>query len=161
FMNRVWQAYFGTGLVETPEDFGLQSSPPSHPELLDWLACEFMDRGWSIKSMHRLIVNSATYRQSSRVEPELYAKDPLNRLLARRPPFRGEWELIGVIALAARGLLNPKLGGLSMFSPAPAFLFQPPASYGPFTWVEETGPVRYRRALYTFRRRSTPYPALI
>lgn len=85
FVNRLWQAYFGTGLVETSEDFGRQAAAPSHPELLDWLACEFMDNGWSVKKLHRLIVSSATYQQSSRVTPELLARDPYNRLLARGP----------------------------------------------------------------------------
>jgi hypothetical protein len=160
FVNRVWQAYFGTGLVVTSEDFGTQSDKPSHPELLDWLACEFMERGWSIKNLHRLIVNSATYRQASRLTPELLERDPCNRLLARGPRLRVEGEVVRDIALAASGLLNPRLGGPSIFSPAPGFLFLPPASYGPFVWNEATGPDRYRRALYTFRRRSTPYPAL-
>jgi hypothetical protein len=167
-VNRLWQAYFGIGLVSTPEDFGMQSEPPSHPELLDWLACEFMDpttqsgagSAWSLKHIHRLIVTSAAYRQSSKVTPELYAKDPYNRLLARGPRFRVEAEIVRDIALSASGLLNPKLGGPSIFSPAPEFLFQPPASYAPFPWKEVTGPDRYRRALYTFRRRSTPYPVL-
>ncbi len=159
-VNRVWQAYFGTGIVDTPEDFGLQSAGPSHPELLDWLACELMDRGWSLKALHRLIVTSAAYRQSSRVTPELHARDPHNRLIARGPRLRVEGEVVRDIALASSGLLNPRIGGPGIFSPAPAFLFQPPASYGPFEWREETGPDRYRRALYTFRRRSTPYPAL-
>ncbi len=110
--------------------------------------------------MHRLIVTSATYRQSSRVTPELLAKDPDNRLLARGPRFRVDGEIVRDIALAASGLLNPKVGGPSVFAPAPLFLFQPPASYGPFDWTEAKGEDRYRRALYTFRRRSTPYPAL-
>jgi mono/diheme cytochrome c family protein len=161
FVNRMWQHYFGTGLVSTPEDFGLQSEKPSHPELLDWLAVEFMDSGWSIKHMHRLIVHSATYRQSSHVTPELLEKDPLNRLIARAPRLRVEGEIVRDIALSASGLLNPKIGGPSIFSPAPAFLFMPPASYGPFNWIQATGTDRYRRALYTFRRRSTPYPILL
>ncbi|HTH47009.1 MAG TPA: PSD1 and planctomycete cytochrome C domain-containing protein [Candidatus Limnocylindria bacterium] len=160
FVNRLWQAYFGTGILETPEDFGLQSPAPSHPELLDWLACEFMDRGWSIKAMHRLIVTSAAYRQSSHVTPELYAKDRYNRLLARGPRFRVEGELVRDAALAASGLLNPVLGGPSVQPPAPAFLFLPPASYGPKTWEEAKGADRYRRGLYTFRYRSVPYPFL-
>ena len=180
-VNRLWQAYFGIGLVSTSEDFGMQSEAPSHPELLDWLACEFMAPTvqpnksalgregagsqcavvpWSLKHIHRLIVTSATYRQSSVVSPGLYAKDPYNRLLARGPRFRVEAEIVRDIALSASGLLNPKLGGPSIFSPAPAFLFQPPASYAPFPWKEEIGSDRYRRALYTFRRRSTPYPVL-
>jgi hypothetical protein len=164
FVNRVWQAYFGTGLVSTPEEFGTQGEKPSHPELLDWLACEFMEPtqgpAWSIKHLHRLIVTSATYRQSSKVTPELLAKDPQNRLLARGPRFRVDGEIVRDIALSASGLLNPKLGGPSIYSPAPAFLFQRPVSYGPFEWIEAKGEDRYRRALYTFRRRSTPYPAL-
>src|SRR5205814_5963747 len=132
----------------------------SHPELLDWLACEFRDESWSIKGLHRLIVNSAVYKQSSRITPELYEKDPYNRLLARGARLRVEGEVVRDVALAASGLLNPKVGGPSVFAPAPAFLFVPPASYGPFTWTEATGADRYRRGLYTFRRRSTPYPAL-
>jgi mono/diheme cytochrome c family protein len=159
-VNRVWQVYFGTGLVASSEDLGTQSEPPSHPELLDWLAVEFMDRGWSLKELHRWIVTSSTYRQSSRVTPELLARDPYNRLLARGPRFRVDAELVRDIALAASGLLNPKLGGPSIFSPAPAFLFERPASYGPKVWHEATGPDRYRRALYTFRYRSVPYPML-
>jgi mono/diheme cytochrome c family protein len=158
FVNRVWQEYFGTGIVSTPEDFGLRSDPPSHPELLEWLAVEFMDSGWSIKHLHRLIVNSATYRQSSKVTPEMYTRDQFNRLLARGPRLRVDGEIVRDISLEASGLLNPKVGGPSLFSPAPAFLFQPPASYGPFNWIEVQGNDRYRRALYTFRRRSTPYP---
>ncbi len=159
-VNRVWQAYFGTGLVSTSEDFGTQAEPPSHPELLDWLAVEFMENGWSLKHLHRLITSSATYRQSSRVTPELYERDQFNRLLARFPRQRVEGEIVRDIALAASSLLNDKLSGPAIFSPSPAFLYQPPASYGPFTWTEETGAERYRRGLYTFRRRSTPYPML-
>jgi hypothetical protein len=158
FVNRVWQSYFGTGIVSTPEDFGMRSESPSHPELLDWLAVEFMEHGWSIKDLHRLIVNSATYRQSSKVTPALYERDPYNRLLARAPRLRVEGEIVRDIALSASGLLNEKVGGPSLFAPAPAFLFMPPASYGPFNWIEVKGTDRYRRALYTFRRRSTPYP---
>src|SRR5207302_7049895 len=108
FVNRVWQTYFGQGLVTTPEDFGTRCEAPSHPELLDWLACEFMDSGWSVKSLHRLIVKSASYRQASRVPPGLLAKDPYNRLLARGPRFRVEAEIVEDIALSAGGLLNLK-----------------------------------------------------
>lgn len=156
-VNRVWQAYFGRGIVSTSEDLGSQSEAPSHPELLDWLAVEFMERGWSMKNLHRLIVSSATYRQSSKVTPELMARDPLNRLLARAPRIRVEAEIVRDIALEASGLLDPKIGGPSAFPPAPAFLFQPPTSYGPKVWKEGE---RYRRALYTFRYRSVPYPPL-
>ncbi|MFN0170619.1 MAG: DUF1549 and DUF1553 domain-containing protein, partial [Bryobacteraceae bacterium] len=159
-INRVWQQYFGTGLVATSEDLGFQCEPPSHPELLDWLAVEFMDRGWSLKALHRAIVTSAAYRQSSKVTPELYSRDPFNRLLARGPRIRVEAEIVRDIALAASGLLNPKVGGPSVYPPAPDFLFLPPASYGPKNWYEEKGENRYRRALYTFRFRSVPYPML-
>jgi hypothetical protein len=159
-VNRVWQAYFGTGLVATSEDFGSQGERPSHPELLNWLAVEFMDRGWSLKNLHRLIVMSSTYQQSSRVTPELLAKDPANRLLARGPRFRVDAEIVRDIALAASGLLNPEIGGPSVFPPAPDFLFQPPVSYGPKVWEKQGGKELFRRAMYTFSYRSVPYPAL-
>lgn len=159
-VNRIWQTYFGIGLVSTSEDLGKQSEPPSHPELLDRLAVEFMDRGWSLKAMHRLIVTSATYHQSSRVTPDLYTRDPYNRLLARGPRFRVEAEIVRDIALAASGLLNPKIGGPSVYPPAPEFLFVPPASFDPKIWNEAKGEDRYRRAIYTFRYRSVPYPML-
>ncbi|TAL01653.1 MAG: DUF1553 domain-containing protein, partial [Verrucomicrobia bacterium] len=186
FVNRVWQCYFGTGLLESSEDFGTRAGLPSHPELLDWLACEFMSPGssgresalteesevemsrltsaatkpWSIKHLHQLIVLSSTYRQSSHVTPELYERDPYNRLLARGPRFRVEGEIVRDIALASSGLLNPELGGKSVFPPAPEFLFQPPVSYGPKDWPVSTGEDRYRRSLYIFRFRSVPYPLL-
>lgn len=172
FVNRLWQASFGVGLEETPEDFGLRAPDPSHPQLLDWLAVEFMEPAvlapgetslappWDIKHIQRLIVNSATYRQSSHVTPELYQRDPYNRLLARGPRFRVDAEIVRDIALSASGLLNDKMGGPSVTPPAPAFIFQPPASYGPKVWNEATGPDRYRRAIYTFRFRSVPYPVL-
>jgi len=159
-VNRIWQAYFGVGLVATAEDFGKQSEAPSHRELLDWLAVELMEQKWSLKHIHRLIVGSATYRQSSKVTPDLLARDPNNRLLARGPRFRVEGEIVRDIALAASGLLNPKIGGPSVFPPSPEFLYMPPASYGPKIWPEDKGPNRYRRALYTFRFRSVPYPML-
>ncbi len=159
-VNRVWQAYFGTGLIATSEDLGVQSAPPTHPELFDWLAVEFMDNGWSQKHLLRLIVTSATYRQSSAVTPERLGKDPANRLLSRGPRFRVEGEVVRDIALAASGLLETRLGGPPAYPPAPDFLFKPPASYGPKTWTEDKGPERYRRALYTFRFRSVPYPVL-
>lgn len=159
-VNRVWQAYFGTGLVSTSVDLGSQSEAPSHPELLDWLAVEFMDKGWSFKKLHHLITTSATYRQSSHVTPELLGRDPYNRLLARGARVRVEGEVVRDISLAASGLLNPDLGGPSVYPPAPEFLFQPPASYGPKVWNVSTDDQRYRRGLYTFRFRSVPYPPL-
>jgi hypothetical protein len=159
-VNRVWQTYFGTGLLTSSEDFGTQSEPPSHPELLDWLAVDFMEHGWKLKSLHRLIVTSATYRQSSCVTPELLARDPYNRLLARSSRLRVEAEVVRDLQLAASGLLNEKVGGRAVMPPAPAFLFIAPASYAPFPWVDEAGDDRYRRAVYTWRRRTTPYPFL-
>ncbi len=122
-VNRVWQAYFGTGIVATSENFGTQCEPPSHPELLDWLAVEFMDQGWSLKKLHRLIVTSATYRQSSKVTPELQERDPYNRLLARGPRFRVDAEMVRDIALSASGLLNSAVGGPSVFPPRPSSSF--------------------------------------
>jgi mono/diheme cytochrome c family protein len=159
-VNRVWQAYFGTGIVATVENFGTQADAPSNQQLLDWLAVEFMDSGWSLKKLQRLIAASAAYRQSSDVTPELLAKDPDNRLIARGPRYRVDAEIVRDIALAASGLLNAEIGGPSVYPPAPALLFQPPASYAPKTWTVEQGPERYRRALYTFRFRSVPYPML-
>ena len=159
-INRIWQSYFGVGFVETSEDLGTQGELPSHPQLLDWLAMELMENDWSLKHIHRLICRSATYRQSSHVTPELLARDPYNRLLARGPRFRLPAEQVRDIALAASGLLNRDVGGPSVYPPAPAFLFAPPASYGPKTWRHDTGSERYRRALYTFRFRSVPYPVL-
>ena len=159
-VNRVWQSYFGTGIVATSEDLGKQSDTPSHPELFDWLAVDFMEQGWSLKKLHKQIVMSATYQQSSQVTPELLEKDPNNRLLARAPRLRVEAEIVRDIALAASGLLNPRVGGPSVYPPSPEFLYQPPVSYGPKIWKEEKGLARYRRAMYTFSYRSVPYPAL-
>ncbi|QDT29709.1 Planctomycete cytochrome C [Gimesia panareensis] len=159
-VNRVWQAYFGQGIVATSEDLGSQGAAPTHRKLLDWLAVWFMDEGWDLKKLHTLIVTSRTYQQSSRVSPELYAQDPYNRLYARGPRYRVDAELVRDIALQASGLLNPEIGGPSVYPPAPAFLFEKPASYGPKTWKIEQDDDRYRRAIYTFRFRSVPYPML-
>ena len=159
-VNRVWQSYFGTGLVATSEDLGKQAETPSHKELFDWLSVDLMDNKWSLKKLHKSIVLSNTYRQSSKVSEALYARDPYNRLLARGSRLRVDAEIVRDIALAASGLLNPKVGGPSVFPPAPEFLFQPPTSYGPKNWFEAKGADRYRRGLYTFRFRSVPYPML-
>ncbi|MGI8603577.1 MAG: PSD1 and planctomycete cytochrome C domain-containing protein [Verrucomicrobiales bacterium] len=160
FVNRTWQQLFGEGLVTTVEDFGVRCEPPVHRDLLDWLAVEFMDSGWSVKQLLRLIVTSRTYKQSSRVTPEMAEEDPYNRFLARGPRFRVDAEIVRDIALAASGLLTDRIGGPSVMTPAPLDLFKPPASYAPFPWVNAEGADKYRRALYTFRRRSTPYPVL-
>ncbi|MEZ6062676.1 MAG: PSD1 and planctomycete cytochrome C domain-containing protein [Planctomycetaceae bacterium] len=159
-VNRIWQSYFGQGLVTTPEDLGSQSEPPSHPELLDWLAVELMDNGWSLKHIHRLIVNSAVYRQSSNVNEHLLSADPFNRWLARGARFRVNAEIVRDIALSASGLLNDRIGGPSIYPDAPEFLFQPPASYGPKNWWTSTGDDAYRRSLYVHSYRSVPYPPL-
>ncbi|MCU0706181.1 MAG: PSD1 and planctomycete cytochrome C domain-containing protein [Fimbriiglobus sp.] len=165
FVNRLWQAYFGAGLVGTPEDFGVQADAPTHPELLDWLACEFMEPSkgpaWSVKHLHRLIVTSATYRQSSALTAELKEKDPANKLLARGPRHRVDAEVVRDIALSVSGLLTDSVGGPPVYPPIPQFMTVPPASYGPKAWPESTGPDRYRRSLYVFKFRSIPYPALL
>jgi mono/diheme cytochrome c family protein len=160
YVNRVWQNFFGIGIVATSEDLGTQSETPSHRELLDWLAVEFMENGWSMKKLSRAIVLSSIYRQSSHVTPDLYARDPYNRLLARGPRFRVDAEVVRDIALAASGLLNPAVGGPSVYPPAPDFLFHRPVSYSNKDWFTSEGSDRYRRALYTFRYRSVPYPML-
>ena len=160
-MNQIWQTYFGRGLVETSEDFGSQGSPPSHPELLDWLAEQFMDTGWDQKAMHRLIVTSNTYRQSSVVSRELLERDQANVLLARGPRFRVEAETVRDIALAASGLLSTKIGGppVMPYQPDGLWLFQAQALDD--KWVVSEGEDRYRRGLYTFIRRTVRYPSLM
>ncbi|VAX37886.1 hypothetical protein MNBD_PLANCTO02-3192 [hydrothermal vent metagenome] len=160
FVNRTWQALFGTGFCSTSDDLGSQGEPPSHPQLLDWLSVNFMEQDWSRKKLHRLIVTSATYRQSSRVTPSLLKKDPYNRLFARGARFRVDAEIVRDIALASSGLLNNTIGGPSVYPEAPRFLFLPPASYGNKEWTTERGKNRYRRSIYTFQYRSVPYPAL-
>jgi hypothetical protein len=158
-VNRVWQALFGAGLVDSPEDFGVRAAAPAQPELLDWLAVEFMDRGWSQKQLIRTIVSSATYRQSSRITPELQERDPKNRLLARGPRFRADAEVVRDIALRTSGLLTEKVGGPSIFPPVPESLFASSFIAVDF-WKTATDAERYRRSLYVFRRRSMPDPVL-
>ena len=155
-MNRQWAAFFGRGLVRTAEDFGYQGEPPSHPELLDWLALELPRQGWSMKRMHKLIVMSATYQQSSRATPELLAKDPENRLLARGPRVRLEAEVIRDAALRASGLLSERVGGPSVFPPQPAGVTTE-GTYGGLDWKVSPGGDRYRRGLYTFTKRTAPF----
>lgn len=159
-VNRMWQTYFGRGLVSTPEDFGFQSSAPSHPKLLDYLATELMQNGWRLKHIHRLIVESATYRQSSIAPADDWRDDPDNELLARGPRHRVEAEMVRDLALSVSGLLNESVGGPSVYPPAPAFLFEPPTSYGPKIWNTSTGTDQYRRSLYVHQYRSIPYPPL-
>jgi hypothetical protein len=158
--NWVWQKYFGRGLVATPEDFGTQGERPSHPELLDYLASEVVRRGWGLKSLHRLIVMSATYRQSSRSRPELAQRDPLNVLLARQARQRLEAEGVRDVTLAASGLLVRTVGGPSVRPPQPPGISE--LTYaGSARWVESSGPDRYRRGLYIWFQRTSPYPMLM
>ena len=158
-VNRAWEQFFGRGIVETSEDFGTQGAAPTHPDLLDWLATEFVRLGWSQKALHRLIVTSATYRQDAKVSPALLEKDPDNRLLARGPRFRMEAEMIRDLALSASGLLSPEIGGPSVFPPQPEGIWDNP--YSEATWKTSSGTARYRRGLYTFLRRTSPYPSLM
>jgi hypothetical protein len=157
-MNRVWQQYFGRGIVETENDFGLQGTPPTHPELLDWLAVEFMARQWSLKEMHRLIVTSHTYRQSSAVRPELRARDPNNYLLARQQRLRLDAEIVRDVALTASGLLSPKLGGPPVYPPIPDGVMG--QGQVKRTWTVSKGENKYRRGIYTFLYRASPPPSL-
>jgi hypothetical protein len=158
-VNRLWETVFGRGLVLTSEDFGRQGEPPSHPELLDWLAVEFMEKGWSQKELLRQIVGSATYRQSSRVTPDLAERDPANRLLARGPRFRVEAEMVRDVVLAASGLLSHRVGGPSVYPLQPAGIWNVP--YSELKWETSGGEDRWRRGLYTVLRRSSPYPSLV
>jgi hypothetical protein len=160
-VNHFWEAFFGHGIVETAEDFGTQGDLPTHPELLDWLATEFMRNGWDMKAIKREIVTSATYRQSSRVTPELLARDPYNKLLARGPRFRVEAETVHDVALSASGLLSPKMYGPPVFPYQPEGIWDVPYNEDTYKWVISQGEDRYRRAVYTFMRRSAPYPSLI
>ena len=151
-VNRYWQALFGTGLVKSVEDFGLQGEKPSHPELLDWLAVEFMDSGWDVKHLLRLIVTSRTYRQSSRVTPELAERDPENRLLARGARHRLPSWMLRDVAMAASGLLSPAQGGPAVKPYQPEGIWEE-ATFGKKSYVQDHGEALYRRTLYTFWRR--------
>jgi len=158
-VNRLWEQFFGIGLVATSEDFGTQGERPSHPELLDYLATELIRQNWSMKAIDRLIVTSATYRQSSRVTPELVDRDPRNRLLARGPRARVEAEMVRDVALAASGLLSHKIGGPSVFPPQPEGIWT--QNYSSEQWTTSGGEDGHRRGLYTFWRRTSPYPAFM
>jgi mono/diheme cytochrome c family protein len=157
-VNQTWQAIFGTGLVETAEDFGTRAAVPEYRELLDWLAVDFVEHGWSRKHLVRVIVTSATYQQSSTVSKEANERDPRNRLLARGPRFRADAEVVRDIALSASGLMTHKLGGPSVYPPVPKNVLD--YNYTRPDWNPATGPDRYRRSLYVFRKRSMPDPVL-
>ncbi len=165
-VNRQWQAFFGRGLVRTLDDFGYQGETPSHPELLDWLAVQFRSgnlpsvngqkaQPWDVKALHKLIVMSATYRQSSRVTPQLLEKDPQNVLLSRGPRFRLEAEIIRDAALKASGLLSAKMGGPGVYPPQPEGVTE--IAYGNPKWNASSGEDRYRRSVYTFMKRTAPF----
>jgi hypothetical protein len=156
--NRVWQVYFGIGLVETENDFGTQGSPPTHPELLDWMALQIAKDGYSLKQLHRLIVTSATYRQSSRHRADLETVDARNRLLARQSRLRLEAELLRDRSLAASGLLDRTIGGPSVFPSQPTGVYS--FTQVPKQWKTSPGTDRYRRGMYTFLWRSAPHPGL-
>jgi len=158
-VNRYWETIFGRGLVETSEDFGTQGDLPTHPELLDWLATEFMQNGWSPKKIQRLMVTSATYRQDSRVTPDLIAKDPYNKLLAHGPRFRADAETVHDLALADSGLLSGKMFGPPVFPYQPEGVWDIP--YSSDKWIESKDEDQRRRAIYTMIRRSAPYPSLV
>jgi Protein of unknown function (DUF1553)/Protein of unknown function (DUF1549)/Planctomycete cytochrome C len=156
-VNRAWQQLFGLGLVRTADDFGIRGMPPSHPQLLDWLATEFVSSGWDQKKLHRLLVLSATYRQTSTIAPELLTKDPDNVLLARGPRQRLSAEMLRDQALSASGLLVQKLGGPSVKPFQPAGLWQ--SMLGMSAWKNDQGDATHRRGLYTYWKRGVPYPS--
>ena len=157
-VNRTWMRYFGRGLVETENDFGSQGTPPTHPELLDWLAAEFMETGWSMKSLHRQIVTSQTYRQSSAERPEAVARDPRNLWLGRQSRVRVDAEIVRDLILSTSRALTPRIGGPGVHPPQPAGVYS--FTQNKKDWPETTGPDRYRRTLYTMFYRSAPYPLL-
>jgi hypothetical protein len=162
-VNRFWEMYFGAGIVKTTEDFGTQSEWPSHPELLDWLAVEFMRTGWDVKAMQRLIVTSATYRQAAKLTPELLEKDPPNKLLARGPRLRLSAESIRDQALLASGLLVEKVGGPPVKPYQPPKIWEEVTTGGTFpgnTYTQDHGESLYRRSLYTFWKRTVPPPTM-
>jgi hypothetical protein len=160
-VNRYWQQYFGVGLVKTSDDMGVQGEPPSHPELLDWLAAEFIESGWDIKRMQRLIVLSAAYRQSSKQSPELRARDPENRLVSRGPRFRVDGEVVRDSALFIGGLLQGQLGGRSVRPYEPPGLWEAVSFNNSQKYIQDVGLAQYRRSLYTHWKRQSPPPNML
>jgi hypothetical protein len=158
-VNRIWRTHFGRGLVESEEDFGTQGKLPTHPELLDWLALTFIRSGWDVKAIHKLIVMSVTYRQSSQAEPGLLATDPDNRLLARGPKHRLRAEQIRDNALAVSGLLSPRIGGASARPYQPEGLWEETGTGK--SYVRDKGEGLYRRSVYTFWKRTAPPPSML
>ncbi len=162
-VNRLWQQFFGTGLVKTTNDFGSQGEPPSHPELLDWLAVTFRENGWDMKAFVKQIVTSLTYRQTAEFTPETLQKDPENRLLARGPRFRADAEVVRDSALFVSGLLSPTIGGKGVRPYQPENIWEPVGFGGSNTrnYVQDKGESLYRRSLYTFWKRTAPPPSMI
>ncbi len=158
-VNRFWQVFFGVGIVETENDFGTQGTLPTHPELLDWLASEFINQGWSMKSMHRLMVNSSTYMQGSRTRPEYDKIDARNRLLYKQNRIRLDAEIVRDVGLCASGLLYNRVGGPSVFPPQPEGVYS--FTQVPKNWKSNIGLNRYRRGMYTYFWRSAPHPNLV
>jgi hypothetical protein len=156
-VNRAWQALLGSAIVRTSGDFGTQADPPTHPELLDWLACEFIDQGWSVKKLHRLIVTSATYRQGSAIAATPGGADPENRLWSRGPRHRVDAEVVRDLLLAASDMLCSRIGGPSVYPPQPAAVTG--LAYGNTEWPASVGEDRFRRSLYTFTKRTAPFAA--
>jgi hypothetical protein len=159
-VNRLWQQFFGMGLVKTSENFGLQAEPPSHTELLDWLAIELIESGWDIQHIQRLIATSATYRQSSDAPPEAYAADPDNRMLARGPRRRLSAEMVRDNALAVSGLISKRIGGPSIMPYQPPGLWEELAGGAHEDYVQVHGDDLYRRSLYVYRKRTVPHPTM-
>jgi hypothetical protein len=161
-VNRLWQEVFGTGIVKTVDDFGAQGEPPSHPELIDWLAVEFRESGWDVKKTMKLMVTSAAYRQSAKATELKLAKDPDNRLLSRGPRFRMDAEVVRDVALAASGLLTQTIGGPSVRPYQPDAIWETVAMTGSNTrfYKRDTGDKLYRRSMYTFLKRSAPPPSM-
>ncbi|MBN9518711.1 PSD1 domain-containing protein [bacterium] len=162
FVNRMWQMHFGTGLVRTGDDFGARGEWPSHPELLDWLAARFVESGWDVKALHRLILRSATFRQTSRAPADRYRVDPDNRLLARGPRVRLAAEFVRDNALSLAGLLDPRAGGPGVFPAQPPGMWEAIRHAGDTTaqvYTPTTGPGRHRRGLYVFWKRTLPHPS--
>lgn len=157
-VNRYWQRFFGRGIVETENDFGTQGTPPTHPQLLDWLASEFMRLNWDVKQLHKLIVTSATYRQASNFRLEYQEQDPRNLLLSRQNRYRIEAESIRDLFLASSGLLTRTIGGPSVYPPQPEGIYV--LTQNKKSWPEEQGANRFRRGMYTYFWRSSPYPML-